>query len=129
MRYITNILQGTRYEYLELCGDRGSVKRVIPPVLTQPAREDHRSRTSLGESSGKEATLSRFHEHPNVVPPRMKTSLQHLSGIALMDTSCKPEVIWYFDEMELPDDLNERFRVLFQTREKWTLDEIRPYVQ
>nr|CAD7577238.1 unnamed protein product [Timema californicum] len=59
----------------------------------------------------------------------MKTSLQHLSGIALMDTSCKPEVIWYFDEMELPEDLKERFRVLFQTREKWTLDEIRPYVQ
>nr|CAD7612690.1 unnamed protein product [Timema genevievae] len=59
----------------------------------------------------------------------MKTSLQHLSGIALIDTTCKPEVIWYFDEMELPEDLKERFRVLFQTREKWTLDEIRPYVQ
>lgn len=49
--------------------------------------------------------------------------------MALMDKNSKPEVIWYFPETNLPEDINERIRILFQTREKWTLDEIRPYVQ
>jgi sister chromatid cohesion protein DCC1 len=59
----------------------------------------------------------------------MQTSEKYLEGIALMDKNSKPEVIWYFSEIDLPEDVNERIRILFQTREKWTLDEIRPYVQ
>ena len=49
--------------------------------------------------------------------------------MALMDRNSRPEVIWYFSEIDLPEDVNERIRILFQTREKWTVDEIRPYVQ
>jgi len=59
----------------------------------------------------------------------MQTSEKYLEGMALMDRNSKPEVIWYFSETDLPEDINERIRILFQTREKWTLDEIRPYVQ
>jgi sister chromatid cohesion protein DCC1 len=59
----------------------------------------------------------------------MQTSEKYLEGMALMDRNSKPEVIWYFSEIDLPEDINERIRILFQTREKWTLDEIRPYVQ
>jgi sister chromatid cohesion protein DCC1 len=59
----------------------------------------------------------------------MQTSEKYLEGIALMDRNSKPEVIWYFSEIDLPEDINERIRILFQTREKWTLDEIRPYIQ
>lgn len=59
----------------------------------------------------------------------MQTSEKYLEGMALMDKNSKPEVIWYFSEADLPEDINERIRILFQTREKWTLDEIRPYVQ
>lgn len=46
-----------------------------------------------------------------------------------MDKNSKPEVIWYFSETGLSEDINERIRILFKTREKWTLDEITPYVQ
>ncbi|XP_021914088.1 sister chromatid cohesion protein DCC1 isoform X2 [Zootermopsis nevadensis] len=63
------------------------------------------------------------------VPEGMQTSEKYLEGMALMDKNSKPEVIWYFSEADLPEDINERIRILFQTREKWTLDEIRPYVQ
>lgn len=63
------------------------------------------------------------------VPEGMQTSEKYLEGIALMDRNSKPEVIWYFSEIDLPEDINERIRILFQTREKWTLDEIRPYIQ
>lgn len=59
----------------------------------------------------------------------MQTSEKYLEGMALMDRSSRPEVIWYFSEIDLPEDINERIRILFQTREKWTVDEIRPYVQ
>lgn len=63
------------------------------------------------------------------VPEGMQTSEKYLEGMALMDRNSKPEVIWYFSETDLSEDINERIRILFQTREKWTLDEIRPYVQ
>jgi Uncharacterized conserved protein (DUF2036). len=59
----------------------------------------------------------------------MQTSEKYLEGMALMDRNSRPEVIWYFSEIDLPEDVNERIRILFQTREKWTVDEIRPYVQ
>jgi sister chromatid cohesion protein DCC1 len=59
----------------------------------------------------------------------MQTTEKYLEGIALMDKNSKPEVIWYFPETDLPEDINERIRILFQARDKWTLDEIQPYVQ
>ncbi|PNF17560.1 Sister chromatid cohesion protein DCC1 [Cryptotermes secundus] len=63
------------------------------------------------------------------VPEGMQTTEKYLEGIALMDKNSKPEVIWYFPETDLPEDISERIRILFQTRDKWTLDEIRPYIQ
>lgn len=59
----------------------------------------------------------------------MKTDLKYLDGISLVDRTSKPEVIWYFAESDLPEDIQERFTVLFETREKWTLNEIRPFVE
>lgn len=52
-----------------------------------------------------------------------------LSGIALIDKSSAPHVIWGFAENELPEEINERFKFLFQTKPKWTLAEISPYIQ
>lgn len=59
----------------------------------------------------------------------MKTEVKYLAGIALMDKDSKPAVIWHFPETKLPEEISERFRVLFQTREKWTLEEIYPYIE
>lgn len=63
------------------------------------------------------------------VPEGMETKVEYLDGIALMQKDSKPEVIWHFPEADLPEDINERFRVLFQTRERWTLNEIYPYIE
>ncbi|KAK3092052.1 hypothetical protein FSP39_024775 [Pinctada imbricata] len=62
------------------------------------------------------------------VPSEMKTSLHQLEGMALIDRNCKPEVIWYFPSENLPEDVGERFNFLFKTQEKWTLEEIKPYI-
>ncbi|XP_021378871.1 sister chromatid cohesion protein DCC1-like isoform X2 [Mizuhopecten yessoensis] len=63
------------------------------------------------------------------VPSGMKTYLHQVEGMALINRSSKPEVIWYFPAENLPEDVGERFDSLFRTREKWTLDEIAPYVR
>ncbi|XP_049880048.1 sister chromatid cohesion protein DCC1 [Pectinophora gossypiella] len=63
------------------------------------------------------------------VPDGMVTDESLLSGIALIDKSTTPQVIWGFSESDLPEDINERFRVLFQTKPKWTVDQISPYIE
>ncbi|XP_047506444.1 sister chromatid cohesion protein DCC1 isoform X1 [Pieris napi] len=63
------------------------------------------------------------------VPEGMTTNESLLSGIALIDKNVTPQVIWGFSENELPEDINERFRILFHTKPKWTVDEISPYIQ
>ncbi|KAI5638352.1 sister chromatid cohesion protein dcc1 domain-containing protein [Phthorimaea operculella] len=63
------------------------------------------------------------------VPDGMITSESLLSGIALIDKTTTPQVIWGFSESDLPEEINERFKILFQTKPKWTVDEISPYVE
>ena len=55
--------------------------------------------------------------------------MRYLEGIAIKDTISQPHVVRFFPEWELPEDISERFKVLFHAREKWTIDEIRPYVE
>ncbi|XP_005107055.1 sister chromatid cohesion protein DCC1 [Aplysia californica] len=62
------------------------------------------------------------------VPEGMTTSLSQIQGMALIDRSSQPEVIWYYCVDDLPDDVAERFEVLFEERKKWSLEEITPYV-
>lgn len=52
-----------------------------------------------------------------------------LSGIAIVDKNTTPQVVWGFSENDLPDDINERFKKLFHTKAKWTVDEISPYIE
>ncbi|XP_034242645.1 sister chromatid cohesion protein DCC1 isoform X2 [Thrips palmi] len=63
------------------------------------------------------------------VPEGMVTDMKYLEGVAIKDISCQPQVVRFFPEWELPEDIAERFRILFHTREKWTIDDIRPYVE
>ncbi|XP_023942598.2 sister chromatid cohesion protein DCC1 [Bicyclus anynana] len=63
------------------------------------------------------------------VPEGMTTDESLLSGIALIDKTTTPQVVWGFAESDLPEDINQRFKVLFQTKAKWTVDEISPYIQ
>lgn len=59
----------------------------------------------------------------------MVTDMKYLEGVAIKDITCQPQVVRFFPEWELPEDIGERFRILFHTREKWTIDDIRPYVE
>lgn len=53
-------------------------------------------------------------------------SLEMLSGVALLTNKNE----WkYFSEEKLPTDLEHRFEILFAEKEKWTPDELKPYMQ
>lgn len=63
------------------------------------------------------------------VPEGMIAREEMLSGMAIIDRSAEPEVIWAFPEHKLPDTIPERFNILFKTKLKWAVSEITPYVQ
>ena len=47
----------------------------------------------------------------------------------MIDSSSRHSSIFLFKNEDLPLDLDKRFDILFQTREKWTLEDITPYVK
>lgn len=59
----------------------------------------------------------------------MTTNLKQLDGTVLVDLSSHPQTICYFNEQDLPDDVMSRMQYLFQVREKWTLNEIQPFLE
>lgn len=60
----------------------------------------------------------------------MTLDLDHLKGLALVEKDgIHQPVIHLFPEYDLPENIAERFRLLFKRKEKWTLDEIRPYIE
>lgn len=63
------------------------------------------------------------------VPEGMRTNLVQLKGLALADMNCMPPVIWHFPVSNLPQETTARFNKLFSVREKWTHDEIEPYIR
>ncbi|KAM9783024.1 sister chromatid cohesion protein DCC1 [Neosynchiropus ocellatus] len=63
------------------------------------------------------------------VPEGMSTRLEQLKSAALVDRSCSPETICLLRVEDLPEDTLERFNYLFTLREKWTEDDITPYIQ
>ncbi|XP_025111078.1 sister chromatid cohesion protein DCC1-like isoform X1 [Pomacea canaliculata] len=62
------------------------------------------------------------------VPLGMKINLSQVEGVALIDRESKPETISFFSVEDLPEEVSERFDYLFDTKKKWTLQEISPYV-
>lgn len=63
------------------------------------------------------------------VPEGMCTRLDQLRSLALVDRSSRPETISMLRVEDLPEDTLERFNLLFTMREKWTEDDIAPYIQ
>ncbi|XP_014282169.1 sister chromatid cohesion protein DCC1 isoform X3 [Halyomorpha halys] len=59
----------------------------------------------------------------------MITSLDQLGGLAVMTPDSRPPAIWLLDEEDLPEDFQERFTILFSAKERWTYDEIHPYIK
>ncbi|EEB19274.1 Sister chromatid cohesion protein dcc1, putative [Pediculus humanus corporis] len=66
----------------------------------------------------------------NCLSPVIKPNLNYLKGLALIDNESElNKVIHLFLEEDLPENIPERFRLLFKNKEKWTLEEITPYIQ
>ncbi|KAL5242866.1 hypothetical protein ACI65C_010276 [Semiaphis heraclei] len=63
------------------------------------------------------------------VPEGMVTNLKQLDGTVLVDQSSHPQTICYFNEQDLPDNIRQRFFMLFQARDKWTFNEIQPFLE
>lgn len=59
----------------------------------------------------------------------MTTNLKQLDGTVLIDKSSHPQTICYFNEQDLPENIMDRIQYLFQVREKWTFNDIRPFVE
>lgn len=60
----------------------------------------------------------------------MKPKEEYLRGIALItwnSYAMKKEVV-AFPETDLPKDTEERFNALFKAKDKWTVEEITPYI-
>ncbi|XP_045717290.1 sister chromatid cohesion protein DCC1 [Phyllostomus hastatus] len=63
------------------------------------------------------------------VPEGMVARLDQLQGLALVDRQSRPEIIFLLKVDDLPEDTQERFNSLFSLREKWTEEDIAPYIQ
>ncbi|NP_001342523.1 sister chromatid cohesion protein DCC1 isoform 1 [Mus musculus] len=63
------------------------------------------------------------------VPEGMTTRLDQLKGLALVDRNSRPEIIFLLKVDDLPEGTQDRFNSLFSLREKWTEEDITPYIQ
>ena len=62
------------------------------------------------------------------VPIGMSTKLSHLLDISICDMHSSPPSIWFFPEKSLNSQPYDRLVQLFREKEKWTEDEIRPFL-
>lgn len=54
----------------------------------------------------------------------------HLKGIGIVDRSvANVPCVRTLIEQHLTTNLIDRLRILFKTRERWTLDELEPYIE
>ncbi|XP_053980276.1 sister chromatid cohesion protein DCC1 isoform X1 [Hylaeus volcanicus] len=63
-------------------------------------------------------------------PDKMQPKEEYLSGIALItwNSSTLEKEVTSFSEADLPKNINERFNELFKAKNKWTVQEITPYI-
>ncbi|GBN04216.1 Sister chromatid cohesion protein DCC1 [Araneus ventricosus] len=83
----------------------------------------------LLRSSGKFHLQDFLESWQRSVPEGMKCDLKQLRGLALTDLTSRPEVIFHFPSQNLPENIKERFEILFKVKEKWEYDEIVPYLE
>ncbi len=82
------------------------------------------------QNSGNALNLSDFlRTWQQAVPEGVETDIEHLRGVSFIDEAKQPQVIRYFPEWQLTDNLQERLAQLFQLRPKWTLQDIKPFVE
>ncbi|XP_065211120.1 sister chromatid cohesion protein DCC1 [Planococcus citri] len=87
----------------------------------------------LGESTLKRFSHFELKDFLNVwqgaVPEGLVTNLRQLDGLVYIDVQKNQKNINYCPEYELAEDPGERIHHLFQLKPKWTIEEIKPYIQ
>lgn len=63
------------------------------------------------------------------VPEGMTPNEEMLYGVAIVNRKTNPKVIWAFEESNLPNNVGERFQILFDAKDKWAVPEIAPYIR
>ncbi|KAG8332275.1 Sister chromatid cohesion protein DCC1 [Homalodisca vitripennis] len=121
------ILEHVFHQYCEMSGDRDDEGEPLYSLL-----EDKTCRflaEVLLRPAGRFNLQDFLQAWQDSVPEGLQTDLKQLDGIALTDLNARPQVIWFFPETDLPEDIQERINVLFEIRDKWTLDQIHPYIE
>lgn len=63
------------------------------------------------------------------LPEGMFCKLDYLRGLGILDKEGAQPCIRSLAEEQLPESINDRMRILFKTKRKWTLDEMEPYIR
>lgn len=80
--------------------------------------------------SGSAFALSDFEKMwQQSVPEGVATDLKVLQDISLVDRESTPPLIKIFRERDLPENIQERLTILFREKDKWTVEEIAPFVE
>lgn len=65
----------------------------------------------------------------DAMPEGMTMDEKQLKGIGIIDKTSQPPCIKSLHEEFLPTNLHDRLRALFRAKDKWTLEEIEPYIE
>ncbi|XP_054275596.1 sister chromatid cohesion protein DCC1 isoform X2 [Macrosteles quadrilineatus] len=121
------ILDHVFHQYAEMSGDRDDEGE---PLYSLKEEKICRFLAEVLLRSAGRFNLQEFLQAwQESVPEGLNTDLKQLAGMALVELNAKPQAIWFYAESELPEDIQERINTLFQVREKWTFDEIHPYIE
>lgn len=65
----------------------------------------------------------------DALPEGFSIKEQYLSGIGIVDRESNPPCVRSLLEENLPTSILERLKVLFKTKERWSLEQISPYIE
>ena len=68
-----------------------------------------------------------FNVFTSLVPEDFKISKEMLNGVAVIDQDT--DLVWAFHDIYMPDNLDERLKLIFEQKSKWTYLEIAPYLK
>lgn len=52
-----------------------------------------------------------------------------LKGIGIIDKTLPQTCVKSLTEEDMPTNIHDRLKLLFRTKERWTLDELEPYIE
>ncbi|XP_038057514.1 sister chromatid cohesion protein DCC1-like [Patiria miniata] len=107
--------QETEDDEVFYCLDEDKVCQMFAEMLLRPAEKFNLAEFLLSWQQS--------------VPEGMTTGMHQLQGVAIIDKNSKPEVIFHFPFCLMPENEVDRFNFLFKTRDRWTQEEMLPYIE